>query len=140
MHSVRHSIHQMMSTGLEIIVVSLVGHVGVIGNEHADALAKQALTHPSIDYNILQTLQDYTHIIEKHHNTESIQYHSLQPLASKKIKYTFDRGRCMEKRSLRSLRNLRRLRLRKCLFNAYLHKINIHPTGYCQACNVAETV
>ena len=94
----RHSIDQMMRMGLEIVVVWLVGHVGVAGNEQANGLAKEALTHPSIDYNILQTLQDYIHIIDKYiidkwqavWNSDSI-----QPLVSKKIKYTFDRGHCI---------------------------------------------
>ena len=82
-----------MRMGLEIVVLWLVGHVGVADNEQA----KEALTHPSIDYNILQTLQDYIHIIEKfikdkwlvvwNSDTQSVHYHSIQPLISNKIKY-----------------------------------------------------
>jgi len=143
MYSVQRGIHRMTMEGLNIVVVWLPGHAGVDGNEEADALARRALSHPQIDHKIDLTIHDYIHkiqnyIIHKWQQTwdgdpSSLHYHSIQPLVGIKCKFTYDRGRLME-------RYITRLRLGKCFLNHYLFKIGRHPTGLCITCGVPETV
>jgi len=110
----------------------------------ADKLAKQALTHTAVDFNLQKTTSDYLYVISNYtrnkwqgewdaNTTTSLHYKEVQPSVSKKCKFTYDGGRDLE-------RCITRLRLGKCLLNHYLHVFNIHPTGLCATCAVPETV
>ena len=54
MSSVRQDIHQLMSGGYDVRVAGVPGHVGVIGNDEVDALARLAKARPNVDIHLIK--------------------------------------------------------------------------------------
>ena len=85
-----------MSGGYDVRVACIPGHMEVIGNEDADALARIAESRADVDIQLPKTLRDCYHIIEKHIINEwqiqwdgapvSLHYHVVQPVVDRKCK------------------------------------------------------
>ena len=125
-----------------VTFVWVPSHVGVPGNEAADALAKAGLNRPIVDVQTpwelgeeLDSINTFTLATwQRWYNeqTAGAFYREVEPRVSTKVKYTHKR-RAQEVM-------VTRLRLGKCRLNHYLHQIDRHPDGHCAACGTPETV
>ena len=112
------------------------------GNESADQIAKTAVAKPNVDLQIEPETTELKHKVDifirnKWQAQWSAEetgrtYFELEPKVSNTIKFQ-DHRRDFETA-------ITRLRLRKCWLNAYLFRINRHPTGLSDHCYIEETV
>jgi ribonuclease HI len=117
-------------------------HVAILGNEQADALAKEGTKKPNIDIDIGRTVSECYSFTDSYiqsqwqlyydQATTGKHYKEIEPVIENSIKYT-DRNRKKEK-------IMTRIRLGHCFLNYYLHRINLHPSGLCQYCQTPETL
>ena len=113
-------------------------HTGVVGNERADKLAKQALQRDGIPVPLelkeAYSFADSNITIKWQSQWDSTDkgrlYHLIEPVVSNKIKYT-NTNRDKET-------TITRLRLGKCYMNHYLHQISVHSTGLCEQCHSGQ--
>ena len=131
--------NQLLHCNCEVTLVWVPAHVGIEGNERADALAKdttgeeQHLALTKIDANCLTSQfcrklweSDYQNI-----KPESL-YKTFWPDAIK----TQERATVSRKYS----RILFRITTGHCGLNYHLHRIGKHENGLCEQCRVDETV
>jgi ribonuclease HI len=126
----------------DVTVVWIPSHVGIRGNEEADAAAKEGLHLPAVNSTTYIERKEMTgkinqHVLEKWQkeytdNPKGAFYKKIEPLVSTRIKYT-DTPRKQEVQ-------ISRLRLGRVLLNQWLHKMNLHPDGNCEECDVPDTI
>ena len=119
-----------------ITLVWIPSHVGILGNEKADKLAKQATLNSSIDINNKISYQETLPTIKNYINSKwqdsynsnpaSKHYRTIEPNVSRSLKFSHS-DRIKET-------SITRLRLGKCYLPFYLHTIKKHPTGLCKTC------
>lgn len=133
----------LTNLGFNISLIWIPSHIGIIGNEKADLLAKQAsmqicqntIAHYTqneiyilLDKELLKIWQAY------YNNLNNIKhYKSIEPTVSFQIKF-FSKNKIKE-------RLITRLRLGTAFTNRYLYKIKKHPSGHCDLCpQTTETI
>jgi len=142
LEELRLTIDQIQTMGGDLIFIWVPAHCGINGNEHADLLAKRALSNKKIDKPIDLELKE-AFIVVDNHITEKWQKEweegktgralfEIEPAVSHRIKYTH------KSRAQESM--ITRMRLGKCYLNSYLHKISVRPDGLCDHCNEIETI
>jgi len=139
----RQEINIIISNKIHLTIAWLSGHSGVPGNHAVNLLAKLALPHTAVEVVIKPTVPEYFASINQYidvkwqtiynSSTHGLHYKIVQPSISRTCKFTYDRGRGLE-------RITARLRLGKCLLNNYLYKLKLHPSGLCDVCGSAETI
>src|ERR1700733_679094 len=130
---------------IEINTVEIIwipSHVGLIGNERVDKLAKEALkleSENSTNYLELDEALDFIkpYIIDKWQKVYDQDpvgkfYKMICPIVSKNIKY-IDPIRSKEVQ-------ISRLRLGVANTNSRLFKMGRHPTGNCETCQVKDDI
>jgi len=127
---------------IDISIMWIPSHTGLQGNETADRLAQNAAKKQTVDIETPATRREILDKIISHIDTEwqtaynrsttGHFYKLLEPTVSRRVKFT-NTNRNKET-------TITRLKLGKCCLNSYLHRINRHPTGLCQHCNIPETV
>jgi len=120
----------------------LPSHIGIKGNELADRLANVATANSIIDLDIGLELSEAYNLVDRYiinkwqhrwdNEATGCHYRQIEKSASTKLKFSHP--------SRHHDVVITRLRLGKCCLNAYLHQINKHPNGMCDACNKPETV
>lgn len=140
---IKNKIHLLISAGILIVLIWIPAHTGIPGNEHVDALAKQALSHTHVEINMDPNQSDYNKAIDEYIiNQWQLQwdgdvagrhYHTIQPSVSRRSKYAHPGGRGRETL-------ISRMRLGKCLLNTTKHLLGIHETGQCDSCGVQESI
>jgi ribonuclease HI len=125
-----------------LIFLWVPAHCGILGNERADQLAKQALNSHKIDKIVnFELKESYSHIDnfigewwqrEWTTNKKGRALFDIEPNINNQIKYS-NKSRDQET-------TITRMRLGKCCLNSYLHAISVHPTGLCDNCNEQETI
>ena len=126
----------------EISLIWVPSHIGIEGNEKADALAGSATAKPNVDMEIKWELSDsYAHIGryitalwqgQWNDGTTWRHRHAVGPVIMSDSRIVY-RSRSLEVMA-------HRLRLGKCGLNAYLHAMDRHDTGLCEKCQVPETI
>ena len=127
---------------ITIEIIWLPGHIGIIGNEIADSIAKSALGKQQIEEHCVLNLEDSFIIIANNitdmwqksytNNKTSTHYKNIEPLVSEKEKFS-DKLRKKEV-------TISRLRLGKAKLNGYLYTMGIHQNGWCDSCKTEETI
>jgi hypothetical protein len=126
----------------EIVLIWVPSHIGIQGNEKADALAGSATAKPTVDMEIKWELSDaYAHVAryitakwqeQWNNGTTGRHRHAVGPVITRDCRIVY-RSRSLEVMA-------HRLRLGKCGLNAYLHAMDRHDTGLCEKCQVPETI
>ena len=132
----------ILNSDTEVSICWIPSHVGLPGNDTADALARAALEEPEVGLDVALELKETYAIIEKHTmnkwqdkwNSEKTgrHFYGIVPKVSKKIKFT------SSTRAKDTM--ITRLRTGHCCLNQHLFKIHCHATGLCNECGVPETV
>jgi ribonuclease HI len=134
-HALITYFNKINTLNLNITLVWIPAHSGLVGNENADALAKEAASLTTITPLPLSLKNVYskinTHILQQWQTlyndyNGAAHYKKIEPLTSYKIKY-LNKDRNSEK-------IITRLRLGKCVTNAYLKEIKKHHSGDCDQC------
>ena len=134
---------KLTNDGYDISLVWIPSHIGIIGNEKADSLAKQASNQPCLDNTSQYSQAEIYTIIDKEllkiwqlyydDLTNIKHYKSIEPKVSFQIKFT-------SKNKIKE-RLITRLRLGTAYTNRYLYKIKKHPSGLCDHCpQINETI
>ena len=131
------------SRTIQICVVCIPGHIGILGNEAANAEAIRAADHPDVEIQYpISTVDAKQSILKYIDNLWQMQwnaskkghhYKTIQPTVTRRMKLSATANR---KREVIQTR----LRLGKCCMNSYLQTINRHPDGNCSVCNTPETI
>ena len=124
---------ELQEKGKEVILIWVPAHVGIPGNEQADALAKAATTKNATECWILATIKDVKRIIDQNvlqqwqtrwEDKEEKQYKLVENRVWVKSKF-----QCVSRRK-ESL--ISKLRLGKYALNRHLFKMRRHADGKCQ--------
>jgi len=131
-----------MENRCEITFSWIPSHVGIIGNEMADTLAKLATSKSQVDIDLPREVKDVYFDIDKHimntwqeeynKSKTGTHYKTIEPNVTNKIKYSAK----LRRKDV----TITRLRLGHCSLNHYLYRIKKHATGLCSHCNVQETI
>ena len=129
-------ISEIQESGRKVTLVWVPAHVGIPGNEKADALAKAATTREQIDRWIPASIKDVKravgHNIIQQWQTRWVsdprsQHHkTIEKLVSTKSKF-----QCASRRKEILIS---KLRIGKCALNQHLFLLKHHPDGKCQVC------
>jgi ribonuclease HI len=140
MMEVIDSINKLGRTNVNLVWIP--SHVGIRGNEEADAAAKEGLNLPTVNSTSYIERNEMFAKIKLYVNNrwqkeytddpKGAFYKNIEPLVSTRIKYT-DAPRKLEVQ-------ITRLRLGKVLLNQWLHQMDLHPDGNCDECNVPDTI
>ena len=132
---------EVIRDGKQITMIWVPSHMGIHGNEMADHLAKEAIRHPEIEFNIPAEMSDLKCIIPKeimnewqtrwNSVPESRHYWSLESRVTGRIKFAI---------SYRKKVIITKLRLGKCRLNHNLKSMGLHETGLCETCGTDETI
>jgi ribonuclease HI len=133
--------NSVINHGNTVNIAWVPSHVGISGNERADAAAKLALKLPQpVHITPLYSVEDCYTEIKSYINTQwqlqydqnrSIKhYKSLEPDVSRKLKFSVP-GRELD-------RTITRLRLGYCLTNTTLSRYNNSISSHCDNCNIIE--
>ncbi|XP_042577199.1 uncharacterized protein LOC109095263 [Cyprinus carpio] len=142
-YEILQSIFRTRQLGIIIHILWIPAHMGVVGNEVVDSLAKQAIKFTEVDINIALSKTEIKSIIAKE--------------IRKKWQNEWDSGnKCrhlyniqgtvgLERRNIGNRRKdvlISRMRIGHCLLNQSMFKIGKHQTGYCDKCSseIMETV
>jgi len=130
-----------MAQGSSVTVAWIPSHVGIHGNEAADAAAKEGLNLSDVNSTAYIEWSEMKTKIQRcilnkwqSEYTESLVeafYKEIEPLVSTSMKYV-DAPRRREVQ-------ITRLRLDKAVLNSHLHKMKRHPDGSCKECDVPDT-
>ena len=137
------SLESIQNRGSQFEMCWIPSHAGIIGNEHADSLAKVAsTTKQNIDRVIVPEMKELKEKVDAfillkwqamwQEEKTGREYFKLESRVSNQAKYQ-NNNRHQET-------TITRLRLRKCLLNYYLFKMKRHRNGLCDTCGVNETV
>lgn len=129
------------AAGSRVIFVWIPGHCGILGNESADAAAKQSLLKNVVDIKIplgkLECISIFKNLTDQmwqrdwENEPRGRHYFSCQPLVKN--------NRLLLGSSRKDQVVITRLRLGHCGLAAYLKIVGKHPNGLCQ-CGQMETV
>jgi len=118
------------------MLVWILSHIGLTGNEIADGLAGSAIANAQVDVHIpLEMGEAYLlveqYVIEQWQRSwtscsNGRQYRQIEPDVGRRIKYTCN--------TRRKEVTATRLRLGKCSLNAHLYEIHAHPDRLCELC------
>src|SRR2546426_11564442 len=117
-------------------------HVGIVGNDKADDLAKIGTTRQQVEVMSSWELSEELAYIDTYvqqiwqasYSSESAGsfYREIEPIVSTRIKY--------QSQSRSKERLMTRLRLGKCKLHSYLHAVGCHADGLCSDCHMPETI
>jgi ribonuclease HI len=127
----------------EIITIAWIpSHIGIEENDAVDQLAKAGIASAENEIDVELDLQEVRNKIqtwtieiwqaEYLAENKSQHYKEIQPIVSKKIKYTNSNR---EKEV-----TITRLRLGKCRLNHQMYIKKLHVDGLCETCQVEETI
>ena len=138
----RYLFFQLSNLGIEVVFCWIPSHVGIIGNEKVDFIAKKALAKPGFDMEFPYTVSDVKNSIEDiiitkwqdywNNHTKGRFYFMIEPDVSLKVKFT--------NKDKHKQTTITRLRFGKTLLNDNLFLFKRHPTGSCSLCGISETV
>ena len=139
---IKYCMYQLWCQGVPITISWVPSHVGIIGNEMADKLAKEALSKEHVDLNVLPVYSDLYRVVEENilgewqcawnSSSKGRFYHKIQPKVSFQVKFS-DNYR--EKQT-----TLTRLRFGKGLLNDVLHLMKKCDSELCDFCQIKENV
>jgi hypothetical protein len=123
-------------------LIWIPSHVNILGNEKADALAKQSLRMPIINSTNYLELQEVFSIIKLYvidkwqsyydSDLRGLHYKYICPVVNSSLKFT-DLNRKKEVQ-------ISRLRLGKVNLNERLYLMKKHDSGLCSVCKVTENI
>lgn len=124
----------------KIQLIWIPAHIGIVGNERVDKLAKQAVKKESIETNIKLSKSEGKSIIWK----ETIREWQSQWNREIKGRHLYNiQNKVGDVKNRGGNRReeivMTRLRIGHSNLNSTLHIIRKHPTGFCGYCQVAET-
>lgn len=132
----------LKATGVNVVMIWVPSHIGIIGNDTVDILAKQATNTQRITMDILPSLKDCYDKIEKYiidkwqqaydNTTQAKFYKRVEPKVNRKVKYQ-DKNR---KREVQ----ITRIRLGFLYINTTKNKYKHINDNKCQYCNTPETL
>lgn len=132
---------QVTRKGSDVTLLWVPAHIGVLGNEKVDKLAKEAVKKENIEVNLQLSKSEGRHIVWKKINQEWQQYweqetkgrhlYSLQ----NRVGITARRGGNRREQVV-----LARLRIGHTHLNSTLKMLGKHLTGMCEECHQPETV
>lgn len=139
---IRYQIFMLQNKGINVEFAWIPGHVGLRGNEVADQLAKEALSHENVELTIspemADILKDMKGVIMRlwqdrwNKDVKGRFYFKSENKVSLKVKYTDSNRRkevCMT-----------RIRFGHCWLNSTRCLIGKHPDGNCDFCQFPENV
>ena len=117
------------------VILWIPSHVGFQDHDLTDQMAKNALTLPIINRQILPNVKDATDCLKNHYRTLSISS-ARQIGTGKSYHELFPGGKNISEKLVPRKKDviITRLRFHNCRLNRYLHKIGCHPTGLCDVC------
>ena len=139
---VKYKLYQLWCLGVPVFISWIPSHVGILGNERVDSLARQAIFHQVVDLPILQDTADLyktlkENIIKEWQLNWDLSkkgrfYYTIQHKVSEKVQYS---NQCRKKQTI-----LTRLRFGKCLTADTLYLLKRKENDLCDVCNVKEDV
>ena len=128
------TISELQEKGKEVTLVWVPAHVGIPGNEQADALAKAATTKDTTECWIPATIKDVKRIIDQNvlqqwqtrWEDKEKHYKLVEKRVSVKSKF-----QCASRKKETLIS---KLHLGKCALNRHLFKMKRHADGKCQTC------
>ena len=128
-------ISEIQESGKKVTLVWVPAHVGIPGNEKADALAKAATTREQIDRWIPASIKDVKRAVDRNiiqqwqtrwvSDPRSQHHKTIEKLVSTRSKF-----QCASRRK----EIISKLRIEKCALNQHLFLLKRHPDGKCQVC------
>jgi ribonuclease HI len=134
-------LYSIKQDSLEVQFLWVPAHIGLRGNEEADALAKKATEREIVDIQILFSRSEIKSIIKKNIMKKWQLYwdNEIKGRHMYQIQSTVGKGRISGRRRYEE-NMITRLRLGHTRLNSTLHLISKHPTGLCEVCEVSETI
>jgi hypothetical protein len=128
--------------GVSVSFGWIPSHMGIHGNEVVDGLAKAALSHDSIKFNVVPGFKDLFSEVERimlgqwqkrwSAEVKGRFFYKLEPQVSCKVMYT---EKCRSKQTA-----LTRLRFGRCLLNDTLSLLKKRDDSNCDFCFIREDV
>ena len=136
--SLREEIH---ISNLNVSLVWVPSHLGLIFHEMADQLSKHSLTR-DIDVQISYEIKDAESRVQDFIGMEwKNTWKKIQTgLSYKNVFDLLDKGSTVPLKPRSKEIAISRLRIQSCSLNAYLFKIGLHASGLCSSCGTPETV
>ena len=131
--------NQLLRCNCEVILVWVPAHVGIEGNERADALAKDATGE---EQNLPLTTMDANYLTSQFcRELWKIEYQSIKPDSFYKTFWP-EAVKTQESTTLsrRYSRIFFRITTGHCGLNQHLHRIGKHENGLCELCGTEETM
>ena len=130
-------IRKLVAMNIEICFLWIPSHIGILGNEFVDQLAKDAIT-TAPTFHLQMDLRDIyrkinlfiLHLWQTRWSQNKSLYIKIVPQVSYGLQFT-DPNRRKEVM-------LTRLRFDKTTLNGHLYRIGCHPTGNCDLCNAFQ--
>ena len=139
---IRYCLYQLWCLGVPVTICWIPSHVGILGNEVADRLAKEALLSRLTSFPILKTVNELNSVLQCDMITQwqaqwecskkARFYFKIQPTVSENVKYT-------DKNKMKQT-SITRLRFGKCLLADVLHLLGRQQNDRCEYCHAREDV